>query len=44
MIAGAKKKKGKPDSHSFAVKPEESGAFPEAVLLKKVGFWSWPMS
>lgn len=42
VIAGAKKKakKDKPDSHSFSVKPEESGTFPEAVLLKKVGSWS----
>lgn len=36
MIAEAKKKKkDKPDTHSFTVKPEETGSFPEAVLLKK---------
>lgn len=37
VVAGAKKKKNKVDSHSFSPSPEEAtGPFPEAVLLKKV--------
>ncbi|WOL03253.1 hypothetical protein Cni_G11973 [Canna indica] len=36
VIVGAKKKKNKVDSHSFAPSPDEAtGPFPEAVLLKK---------
>ncbi|XP_008801732.2 uncharacterized protein LOC103715764 [Phoenix dactylifera] len=36
VVAGAKKRKNKPDSHSFVSKPDEAtGPFPEAVLLKK---------
>ncbi|XP_072995170.1 protein REGULATOR OF FATTY ACID COMPOSITION 3, chloroplastic [Typha latifolia] len=36
VVAGAKKRKDKPDSHSFVAKPDEAtGPFPESVLLKK---------
>lgn len=36
MITLAKKRKNKPDSHSFAPKPDEAtGPFPEAILLKE---------
>ncbi|XP_010914628.1 protein REGULATOR OF FATTY ACID COMPOSITION 3, chloroplastic [Elaeis guineensis] len=36
VVAGAKKRKEKPDSHSFVPKPDEAtGPFPEAILLQK---------
>ncbi|KAG1326153.1 hypothetical protein COCNU_01G000870 [Cocos nucifera] len=36
VVAGAKKRKNKPDSHSFVPKPDEAtGPFPEAILLQK---------
>lgn len=41
VIAGAKKKKKKVDSHSFYASPDEATwPFPEAILLKKVRPWN----